>query len=220
MDVNIRGQIKSDIFDYQALLDALKGYAYPRDKISNLLKKKVIIRIKKGLYIFGELSRQKPVSRELIANLIYGPSYVSLEYALHFHGLVPERSEALTSVCLGRSRRFSTPLGLFVYRSIPEPAYHLGMTRIETEQDRAFLMAAPDKALADKIVLARGIPIESQKEMLSFLTADLRLDPDFIRDLDPQRISDFADSFRSRKLRLLSSLARRLQSNYQGTAHE
>ena len=45
MDINIRKKIPSDIFDYQALSEALKGYAYPRDKISDLLKKKVIIRM-------------------------------------------------------------------------------------------------------------------------------------------------------------------------------
>ena len=220
MDINLRKTIQSDIFDYQALSEALKEYASPRDKISDLLKKKIIIRIKKGLYVFGETLRQNPVPRELLANLIYGPSYVSLDYALHFHGFVPERSEALTSVCLGRSRKFSTPFGLFLYRSIPASAYNTGMLRIETESERAFLMAAPDKALADKIVMERGTPISTQKEMLAFLTEDLRVDSGILRSLDSRRFSDFADAFRSRKLRLLSALIKRLQHNNQETSHE
>ncbi|MFC2157557.1 hypothetical protein ACFLT9_06945 [Acidobacteriota bacterium] len=220
MDINIRKKIPSDIFDYQALSEALTGYAYPRDKISDLMKKKIIVRIKKGLYIFGETLRQNPIPRELLANLIYGPSYVSLEYALHFHGLTPERSEALTSVCLGRSRQFSTPLGLFVYRSIPLSAYQIGMLRMETEQDRAFLMASPDKALADKIVTERGTPLASQKDVFSFLTEDLRVDSSILPNLDPKRIYDFADSFRSRKLRLLGDLVKRLQNKHQGASNE
>ena len=203
--------ITSDIFDYQTLSDVLKEYSSPRDKISSLLKKKLIVRIKKGLYIFGDSLRKNPVPRELLANLIYGPSYVSLDYALHFHGIIPERSEALTSVCLGRSRRFSTPLGLFLYRSIPASAFHLGINRVDPQSDNAFLMAAPDKALADKIVLEKGTPITSQKEMLSFLTNDLRIDYEYIRSLAPERIYDFAAAFRSRKLHILGGLAKRLK---------
>lgn len=52
--LDIRRVIDREIFDYQALLDTLKGYAHPRDKITDLIRKKLIIRIKKGLYIFGD----------------------------------------------------------------------------------------------------------------------------------------------------------------------
>ena len=50
----IQNQIQREEFDYQMLLDVLKDYGRPRDKISDLLRKGVIVRIKKGLYIFGE----------------------------------------------------------------------------------------------------------------------------------------------------------------------
>ena len=120
---SIRKHIPQEEFDYQALLDCLQGYAHPRDKISDLLRKESIIRIKKGLYIFGDEYRNKPFSREILANLMYGPSYISLEYALQHYGLIPERVEAVTSVTTGRSRRFSTPVGLFTYRMIPLEAF-------------------------------------------------------------------------------------------------
>lgn len=74
-------------FDYQTLLDSLYGYAQSRMKISAMLAKGDIIRVKKGLYILGESLRRRPFCLELLANLIYGPSHVSLEYALHYHGL-------------------------------------------------------------------------------------------------------------------------------------
>ena len=220
MDIELKDKIPSDIFDYQTLNEALKNYASSRDKISSLMKKGLIVRIKKGLYIFGESLRRNPISRELLANLIYGPSYISLDYALHFHGLIPERSEPLTSVCLGRSRRFSTPLGLFIYRSIPTVAYHIGVERVETDRDNAFLMAAPDKALSDKIVLEKGTPISTQKEMKAFLNEDLRIDPEYLRKLEPDRIFRFAEAFRSRKLRLLGGIAKRLQTKNHGDLHE
>ena len=90
---SLRKVIPWEEFDYQALLGALQDYAHPRDKISDLLVKGVIIRVKKGQYIFGDSYRNKPYSREILANLIYGPSCVSLEYALHSHGLTPERPD-------------------------------------------------------------------------------------------------------------------------------
>ncbi|MBW1855256.1 MAG: hypothetical protein JRJ00_11360 [Deltaproteobacteria bacterium] len=94
----LRRKIPQEEFDYQTLLDCLEVYARPRDKISDLLKKGIIIRVKKGLYIFGEEYRKIPYSMEILANLIYGPSYISLDYALQYYGLIPERIEAVTSV--------------------------------------------------------------------------------------------------------------------------
>ncbi len=49
MVINIRDNIPAEIFDYQTLIDALKGLAYPRNRINDLLKQGVIIRVKKGL---------------------------------------------------------------------------------------------------------------------------------------------------------------------------
>jgi hypothetical protein len=118
----LRKRIAGEEFDYQALLDGLREYDCPRDKITALLKKGMIIRVKKGIYIFGESYRRRPFSRELLANMIYGPSYISLDTALHHHGLIPERVEAMMSVTEGRGRRFFTPWvcsSITVFRSRP-----------------------------------------------------------------------------------------------------
>lgn len=219
MDTPIRKRIAYEEFDYQTLLDALAGYVHPRDKITSLLRKGVIIRIKKGLYVFGDDYRRNPYSRELLANLIYGPSYISLEYALHYHGLVPERVEALTSVTCGRSRTFVTPAGLFIYRMIPMDAFRTGMDRVELQDGRSFLIAVPEKALADKIVLDRGTGIATQGELHDYLMHDLRIDPAALRQLDPDRLAEIAGHCRSRKLQLLISLVRRLRRQGEGASH-
>ena len=78
----IRQKIRREVFDYQVLQDALAGYRKPRDRITRLLAGEAIVRVKKGLYCFGEALRRDPLSREYLANLIYGPSYVSLDYGL------------------------------------------------------------------------------------------------------------------------------------------
>lgn len=208
------GKISHEEFDYQTLLDALQGYAQPRMKISTLLAKGVIVRVKKGLYIFGESQRRQPFCRELLANLVYGPSYISLEYALSYHGLTPERVETVTSVTCGRSRIFETPVGIFTYRMIPLEAYRTGMDRVELDGGRSFLIAIPEKALADRVVAERGAGISTQKELYDFLLNNLRVDPTVLRELDAARLMEIAVHYRSRRVRLLADLVSRLRKSH------
>ena len=203
----LRRSIAGEEFDYQSLLGALKGYKRPRDKITALLRRGVIIRVKKGIYVFGQRYSRRPFSREVLANMIYGPSYVSLEYALHYHGLIPERVEAVTSVSVGRNRRFATPVGLFLYSTAPLKAYRVGIDQAEVD-GRTFLIATPEKALCDKVHNDRGTGIRSQTEMREYLFASLRVDPESLNKLDADVVGDIGAHYRSRKIRFLSSLIR------------
>lgn len=207
----LRNRISSDEFDYQMLLDGLSNYRQPRVKITQLLKKGVITRVKKGLYVFEAPYRQKPVPREILANLIYGPSYVSLDYALQWHGLIPEAVHTVTSVTSGRSRTFITPFGAFSYRHIPLRAYQVGMDRAALDGERAFLIATPEKALADKIASERGTNIRTLAGLKSHLEENMRVDPEDLRKLDPERLATIADCMRSGKVSLLSRLVSRLR---------
>ncbi len=208
----LRREIPQEEFEYQTLLDCLRDYARPRDKISDLLKKEIIIRVKKGIYVFGDEYRQRPFSREILGNLIYGPSYISLDYALYYYGLIPERVEAVTSVTTGRSRKFHTPIGLFTYRMIPLEAFRVGMDRIETSKGRAFLMATPEKAIADKIQAVRGMEIKTEKELERFFEKDLRIDPAGLRDLNISDLNAIAAAYGSRKIRLLVDMLKGIQT--------
>jgi len=208
MDVEeLRRAISGEEFDYQSLLGALRGYERPRDKITALFRRGVIVRVKKGIYVFGQRYARRPFSREVLANMIYGPSYVSLEYALHYHSLIPERVEAVTSVSVGRNRRFATPVGLFLYRTAPLKAYQIGIDQAEVD-GRPFLIATPEKALCDKIYNDRGTGIRSQTEMREYLFASLRIDPESLKRLDADVAGDVGERYRSRKIRLLSNLIR------------
>src|SRR6202043_3466912 len=97
-------------FDYEALLQTLQNYKKPRDAITRFLHDGSIIRVKKGLYVFGENYRRGIICKESLANLIYGPSYLSLEYALSYYGLIPERVEQVASMTPLRSKIFQTPI--------------------------------------------------------------------------------------------------------------
>ena len=70
MFIEVRTRIQAEIFDYQTLTDALKDLSSPRDKITRLLRQGIIIRIKKGLYVFGDKYSRDPYSKELLANLV------------------------------------------------------------------------------------------------------------------------------------------------------
>jgi len=196
-------------FDYQTLQDVVHGYARPRMKISGMLAKGDIVRVKKGLYILGESLRRRPFCRELLANLMYGPSYVSLEYALSYYGLLPERVETVTSVTCGRSRAFATPVGAYSYRMISLEAFRTGMDRVELGDGRSFLIATPEKALADRIVADRGSGITMHKELHDFVMISLRIDPSDLRKLNPTKLEEIAGRYRSRRVKMLADLVRR-----------
>jgi len=205
---DLRRRVVGEEFDYQMLTDVLREYDRPRDKIRALLKKKSIIRVKKGLYVFGETLARRPYSREVLANLIYGPSYISLDYALHYHGLIPERVESITSCTPGRGRQFSTPVGRFSYRQIPAKSYTLGIDQVEIDEGRSFLIAVPEKALADKLAADRGTAIRSPADLLEYLVQHLRIDPTGLVGMKADLVMRIALTYRSRKIRWLSQLIR------------
>ena len=92
--------------DYGFVMECLKSYKNPRVKLNHLLKIEALIRIKKGIYIFGKNFAKQPYSSEVLANMIYGPSYVSLEWACQYYRLIPEKVTTVTSVTTQRSRQF------------------------------------------------------------------------------------------------------------------
>jgi hypothetical protein len=195
----IRQQIDREVFDYQRLLQCLSAYAKPRDRIKRLLDAGDIVRVKKGLYVFGDAYRRALVSRELLANLIYGPSYISLDYALAWHGLIPERVTTVTSVTTGSSRTFTTPFGIFSYRSLSERRYATGVLLHQGENE-SFLLASPEKALADKVWNDKRFSGSTVAAYEDYLAHDLRVDLDRLRLLDGERLEDIRAAYSSRKI--------------------
>lgn len=210
--VKIRRTIEQDVFDYQALTVALSGYRKPRDKLTKLLAGGAVIRIKKGLYCFGEDFRKEPISREYLANLIYGPSYISLDYALSYHGLIPERVEVVTSVTTRRSRGFSTPFGIFSYRMVTDNRYTVGAD-IEQAGRTSFLIATPEKALIDKVWTDKRFHGINVSDYNSYLTDDLRIDPGALARLDISRVQSIGNRYDSAQIDKLVLIILRLRNS-------
>jgi len=210
--ISIREKIDRDVFDYQVLQGALTGYSKPRDKITRLLDSGAIVRVKKGLYCFGKVLRREPVSREYLANLIYGPSYVSLEYALSYHGLIPERVEVVTSVTTRRSRGFLTPFGSYYYRILSESRYAVGVI-LERSGSTQFLMASPEKALIDKIWTDKRFQGERISDYEAYLSEDLRIERDTLVSLNSSSLRSVARAYNSPKIRNLIRYLKQLEES-------
>jgi predicted transcriptional regulator of viral defense system len=190
---DLRKAVQGEIFDYQMLMHHLNEYKKPRDKVTLLLKNKSIIRIKKGIYIFDPLYQRKTISQELLANVLYSPSYISLEYALSKYGLIPERVYSVTSICLNRSKTFNTPMGMFVYKKRGTSVYPLGIYRIEVPDEGCYLMATQEKALVDLISQTKDIGTIS--EMEAHLYENLRMEESDLRKLNKKLLGEILDSY-------------------------
>ncbi len=112
-------------------------------------------RVRRGLYCLSDRYTPGRVNPLELAQRVFGPSYVSLETALSYHGWIPEAVRAVTSVALGRSRTFNTPLGLFSFTRVPQRRLLSGVRRATVEGAGAFFLATPLKALADHVYAQR-----------------------------------------------------------------
>lgn len=201
----IRSLAGREEIDYAFLMSALKDYAKPRQKISLWIKTKEVIRVKKGLYIFGPEVAQRPYSKELLANLAYGPSAISLSYALSHYGLIPERVETVTSVTNNRNKQLQTPIGVFTYQYLSRTRYQVGVQLIAFGNDQAYLMAIPEKALCDYIYfITKTVKIATLKNMESFLFEDLRVDETIMTELSLAKVKEIAAIYKSPIVTLLS----------------
>lgn len=175
-----------------SLQGLLAGYKRPNDKISEWIKSRTLIPIRRGLYVVGENWRDKPLCLALIANHLYGPSCVSLDFALSWHGMIPEQVVEITSVTAKRSRLFNTSVGRFSYTTVPLKSYAIGLTSTHLDGVN-FLIASPEKALCDKLLTTRNLKINNVDDLLSFFEEDMRLDVDMLKDFDLRIISAYAN---------------------------
>lgn len=197
--------------DYAALVALLRDYRFPKDKIAAMEKQQQLIRIKKGLFVVAPQEGVDAISRELIANHLYGPSYVSLESALSYHNLIPERVYWVRSVTMKRAKKYDTPLGVFDYRTVSPDYFSIGIQQLVTPNNTAFLMASPEKALCDMIVLTSGLRLQSAKAVQIYLEEDLRMDLFENRSWNTEIISQCMEV--GKKKTELSHLLKLLKSN-------
>lgn len=133
-----------------------------------------VLRIHRGLYCLAPKYLKQKIDPLALAQRICGPSYVSLETALSYHGWIPEAVYTITSVSLGRSREFDTPLGHFSFTRVPQATLYAEVTRVEKGPGGSFLLASPLKALADYVYVHKQ-DWTSARPVIGSLRVDERL---------------------------------------------
>ena len=165
------------------LAACFRDLSSPSEKIRALEKDGQLIRLKRGLYVVSEQVSGKHINPCLCANHIYGPSYVSQQWALRWYGLIPERVYTMTSVTTKRTRMFENTLGRFTYEQVKPEYFSIGIDCAE-EEGVSFLIASREKALCDFILHDRYVPFQSLKTLWQYLEEDIRFDVDELATFD------------------------------------
>ena len=191
------------ILTTKILQEQLNNYSNPNNKIKRMVKKRELYPIRKGLY-----ENNENVSPKYLANAIYGPSYISFNYALSYYGLIPEAVHQVTSATMlkGKKKEYSNAFGNFSYRDIPAEAYPYGINII-TENGYSYMIATKEKALCDKLYELPNI--KNQKDLENVLFEDMRIDRLLFEELNRQDIFFIAPKYYSNNLKLLVSYLRR-----------
>lgn len=123
-----------------------------RNQLNRWQKRGLIVKLKRGVYLLNKNDRKLDPSRGFIANQLYRPSYLSLEYALNFYGFIPERVVDVTSVTTKKTTRLTNALGRFIYQHI-KPEVFRGFRMIRDEAGLNYFIAEPEKAIVDFLYL-------------------------------------------------------------------
>lgn len=189
----------------EMLLEDLQAYGNPSAKLSRMAKAGTIHQIVKGLY-----ETDKNVPGYLLAGSIYGPSYISFEYALGYYGLIPEAVYAVTSATFEKkkAKRYETNFGTFTYRDVPSDAFPHGILLMQ-EGDYFYRIAEKEKALCDQLYTKS--PVHNMKEFRAMLLEDLRIDEEELRKLDVSKVEFLAEQYHTTNVKKLAALLRRMQ---------
>lgn len=184
-----------------------RGYANPKAKVRALVRNGTLIGLKRGLYIRADCL-DNPRWRACSANRLYGPSYISFQYALRWWGLIPEYVQHITSATFrrNRSKTFETPAGTFFYRDIPPRVYPVSVILESSEQPR-FFIASAEKALCDLLYTTSGV--RSIRGIEELLFEDLRLDYESFDKLHAGTLYALSTLYRTETLHTLSNYVKR-----------
>ena len=193
------------------LISELPDYVNPKAKIGRMVNDGLLFPIIRGLY---EDNINTPA--HYLACSIYGPSYISFEFALAYYGLIPRNDGPVTCAAFGKRKEkyHETLFGVFTYRDIPKKAFSEELI-LHNENGYSFIMASPEKALCDE--LYKSAPVSNLKELKSLLFDEIGIGKRKIFRLDPAVIFRIADLYGCRNLQILKSFLRKKYGNIDQT---
>ena len=172
-------------------LAAGQNISQVRLQISRWVKDGRLVKLHKGLYVLAEPYRKITPEKFCIANKLKSASYISLQSALAFYGLIPEYVPQISSVTTGRPQTIETPLGRFDFRNVGKKFFY-GFKGIELATGQNAFVACPEKALLDLVHLSPGSDSEEFIEQLRLQNFD---------KINKNILFEFADKSDSPKLK-------------------
>jgi len=178
--------------EFAAVASLFPEIKYKHNKVSALEKRGDLIRLKQGLYVNHADVSQKPLSLFLIGNNLYGPSYISLQSALRYYGLIPEQVFTICSMTTKPSKIFQNALATFEYVHADRQIFPIGIREETFADGTSVLMASPEKALCDLIADTSHLNLRYRKEILVWLEEDIRFDMDELFHFDTGILREYA----------------------------
>ncbi len=155
-----------------------------------------ILNIRRGLYCLAPEFMKRPISIYSLAEKIYGPSYISMETALSYHGWIPEAVYSCTCACFGNSKEFKTSLGIFSFTRVPQHTFFLGVERCTDKDGNVFFMATPAKALTDYLYVHQ-LNCTNINELID----RLRVDEDELIGVTVEELEKLLGNYRNGRVR-------------------
>ena len=185
-------------FTIDSLMPIEKDRHYLKVLFYRLAKQGKIIPLKRGLYtsnFFLENVEKKNIIEEyseFIANIIYKPSYLSLEYILEKYGVLTETVHSFTLVTEKKTNKFFNKLGTFNYYHIKKELF----TGFNIVKKDIFLIAEASlaKALFDFLYFRKNIL--STREQIE----ELRLNMESVKKKDCREIKKYVEIEGSKKM--------------------
>ena len=171
--------VREDHADYQVI----------RNQLSRWAKKGKLISLRKGMYAFHPEEVTSAPEILYIANCLYEPSYISMEYALSLYELIPEYVPVVTSVTTRKTMSFKNALGHFSYQHVVPRAFR-GFRQEKQDHDRQVFVAEPEKAVLDFLYLNMS---KFRENFEGVLIGSFRFQN--LETLDPARIADLSECY-------------------------
>ena len=161
-----------------------------RKQLTRWVSSGKLIQLRRGFYAIAQPYRDEQPHPFLVANMVKRASYVSLQSALEYYGIIPEYVPVITSVTTGRTEEIITKIGRFQFKHIKKDLFW-GYREIEVTVGVKIFIALPEKSLLDLIYLTPG------SDSLEYLE-ELRLQNTQL--LNKKILTDFAQKFKTPKL--------------------
>ena len=181
----------------------LADYKNKNNKISRDIQSGKLYKVIPGLY-----ETDPNTAGYLLASSIYGPSYISFEYALSYYGFIPERVSTITCATFNKKKKkqYRTDFGTFTYRDIPNDAYPEELL-LKTEGSYSYQIATPEKAICDKLYTLS--PLGNYSNLEDMLFNDLRIEEESLNKLNIDKIEKLNNLYHSTNVNLLTKYMRR-----------